>query len=78
MSSEIDVDAIREKRKKKQYLIFFSILASLIIVITAVSVYFVYQSLQEDDEIIFIFQDRVGDAVSIIAYQRGFFEDEGL
>ncbi len=69
--------AVRAKRAKM-----FNRAISLIIVIAAViggiSLYLMAQKNQKKAEFTFAYQDRVADAASIIAVEKGYFKDEGL
>lgn len=70
------LEELRKVKVKKQRII--GIIVAGIIVTSIVVGMWYWERGEESEDFTFAYQDRVADAASIIAVEKGFFEDEGL
>ena len=70
------LEELRKAKVKKQRII--GIIVAGIIVTSIVTGMWYWERGEESEDFTFAYQDRVADAASIIAVEKGFFKDEGL
>ncbi len=73
------LEKARATRARNQYIIFGALVAASILLLVGIgAVAYAQEQEARKNTLVFVYQDRVGDCVSIVAYQKGFFAAEGL